>query len=716
MIQGALEILKKHFGYSSFKHGQEKIIESILSSKDTVGIMPTGGGKSICYQVPALLLNGVTLVVSPLISLMKDQVDALIDLGIPATFINSSLKWGEIEHRLEMASEGKYKLIYIAPERLESERFIEILKDMPVSLLAVDEAHCVSQWGHDFRPSYLSIASLVNHLKVRPIIAAFTATATEQVEIDIEKQLKLNKPNVYVTGFDRENLFFSVIKGADKLEFLLEYLNTYSDQSGIIYAATRKEVDKLYEVLNKKGIKVGKYHAGLNENDRNKTQEAFAYDNLRVMLATNAFGMGIDKSNVRFVIHYNMPKNMEAYYQEAGRAGRDGDKAECILLFGASDIHIQKFLIEQGQVAQERKAAEYSKLQNMVDYCHTSNCLRKYILEYFGETDVSETCDNCFNCTDESELADITIEVQKIFSCIKRMGEQYGVNLVANVLRGANTQKIRQLNFDKLPTYGIMQEYALTELTNIINQLIAEEYLNSTEGMYPVVKLGNKAIPVLRGSEKVLRRVKKKVEAKTSTDIGLFNLLRKLRKELSEKHKVPPYVIFHDTSLAEMSKKFPVSRQAMLAISGVGESKFEKYGEQFIDAIMGFMADNGIMLPSSQATKPKAGKKNVSIPSYLITYELFLEGRSLKEISKIRDLNLQTVEDHIIQYGYEKQNVDWSAIITLEEEKQVLSVINEVGVEKLKPIKDLLPAEISYFIIKAVICKNTFAECIQETL
>lgn len=709
MIQGSLEILKKHFGYSSFKHGQEKIINSILQHQDTVGIMPTGGGKSLCYQVPALLLPGVTLVVSPLISLMKDQVDALMELEIPATFINSSLSWGEIERRLNMASQGKFKLIYIAPERLESERFIDILKDLPVSLLAIDEAHCVSQWGHDFRPSYLSIASLVNYLNSRPIIAAFTATATEQVELDIEKQLKLENPNVYITGFDRENLFFSVIKGVGKLDFTLEYLNSNKEQSGIIYAATRKEVDKLYDVLNKKGIKVGKYHAGMNDSERNRTQESFAYDNIRVMIATNAFGMGIDKSNVRFVIHFNMPKNMEAYYQEAGRAGRDGDKADCILLFGASDIHIQKFLIEQGQLTPERKKAEYSKLQDMVDYCHTSNCLRKYILEYFGEAELADSCDNCVNCKDDSEMSDITIEVQKIFSCIKRMGEQYGVSLVANVLRGANTQKIRQLNFNKLPTYGIMQEYSLNELTNIINQLIAEEYLNTTEGMYPVVKLGIKAIPVLRGNEKVLRKIKKKVETIENPDTELFNLLRKLRKELSEKNNVPPYVIFHDTTLQEMSKKIPVDRQAMLTITGVGESKFEKYGKQFISVIMDFIIDKGIIPPETKVNVSKKLKINSQLPSYMSTYELFMEGKSLKEIAAIRDLTLQTVEDHIIQYGYQKKDVDWSTIISSEEEDQVIGAIEKIGMEKLKPIKDSIPVEISYFAIKAVICKHTIS-------
>jgi len=702
MLHNSLEALKKYFGYSSFKPGQESLIESILDSKDTVGIMPTGGGKSLCYQVPALLLPGVTLVISPLISLMKDQVDSLNEIGIPSIYINSSLEWSQLEHNLYLASRGQFKLIYIAPERLESERFLGILKGLPVSLLAIDEAHCISQWGHDFRPSYLSLASLADHLPSRPVIAAFTATATEQVKEDIIHLLKLNNPNVYVTGFNRENLFLSVVRGSDKMDFIIEYLNCHKNQSGIIYAATRKQVDSIYDVLCRKGFKTGKYHAGLGDTERSRTQDAFSYDNIRVMAATNAFGMGIDKSNVRFVIHFNMPKNIESYYQEAGRAGRDGDPAECILLYGAQDIHIQKFLIEQSILSSERKAAEYNRLQNMVDYCHTSMCLRKYILQYFGERDSPDTCDNCGNCKDESQMSDITADVQKILSCVKRVGEQYGVNLVASVLKGSNNKKIRLLGFDKLSTYGIMKEYSINELTNLINLLAAEQYLYVTEGMYPVLHLGDKAVPVLTGREKVLRKVRKKAQAAETSDTTLFELLRSLRKQISEKKNVPPFVIFHDSTLQEMSKTYPVDRQSMLAINGVGENKFEKYGSQFIEVISKYANERGIVPTTA---KPAAVPTSDGVASHLVTYEMFLSGKPLKEIALQRELTLQTVQNHLVRCWQEGREVDWDSFISSRHEELILNTVKRLGAQKLSPVKEALPKEIDYFTIKAVICK-----------
>ena len=703
MLNDSLKALNRYFGYSSFRPGQEKLIASILSSQDTLGIMPTGGGKSLCYQIPALLLPGVTLVISPLISLMKDQVDSLNQIGIPSTYINSSLAWGELEHRLRLASRGEFRLVYIAPERLQSERFLGILKDMPVSLLAVDEAHCVSQWGHDFRPSFLSIASLAGHLPTRPVIAAFTATATEKVKQDIIRLLCLDSPSVCSTGFDRDNLYFLVIKGVDKPGFVIDYLTAHQNQSGIIYAATRKEVDRLYATLLRKGFQAGKYHAGLSDTERSRSQEAFSYDDLPVMVATNAFGMGIDKSNIRFVIHLNMPKNIESYYQEAGRAGRDGVPARCILLYSPSDIHIQKFLIEQNPLSPERKAIEYSNLQKMADYCHTSTCLRQYILEYFGTKGVPESCDNCGNCRDESELSDITLEVQKILSCVRRVGQNYGVNLVASVLKGSRIKKISLLGFDQLPTYGIMKEYTASELTSLINLLVAEEYLNITEGKYPVVRLGSRALPVLTGKEKVLRKIRKKAPAAGTADTALFEMLRGLRKQISEKQNVPPYVIFHDSTLQEMSRLCPVDRPSMLAISGVGENKFDRYGSQFIDVILKYTAG---LQNAPLSEKQSAGPEVAAEASHLVTYEMYREGKSFKEIAALRKLTLQTVQGHIIRCAQAGCEIDWDSLIPSPQEELILKAVSRLGAEKLSPVKEALPKDIEYFTIRAVICKH----------
>lgn len=704
MLNSSLEALNRYFGYSSFRPGQEKLIASILRSKDTLGIMPTGGGKSLCYQIPALSLPGVTLVISPLISLMKDQVDSLSQIGIPSTYINSSLAWEELEHRLRLASRGQFRLVYIAPERLQSEKFLGILKDMPVSLLAVDEAHCVSQWGHDFRPSFLSIAPLAGSLPTRPVIAAFTATATEKVKQDIIRLLCLNSPNVYSTGFNRENLYFSVLKGIDKTNFVIDYLNDHKGQSGIIYAATRKEVERLHKTLMRSGFQAGKYHAGLSDTERSRTQEHFSYDDLPVMVATNAFGMGIDKSNIRFVIHMNMPRNIESYYQEAGRAGRDGDPARCILLYSPQDIHIQKFLIEQNPLSPERKAAEYSNLQKMADYCHTSACLRQYILEYFGDKDVPENCGNCENCSDDGELSDITVEVQKILSCVRRVGENYGVNLVANVLKGSRIKKISLLGFDQLTTYGIMKEYTAGELANMINLLVAEGYLITTEGKYPVLRLGNRAVPVLTGKEKVLRKIRrKKAPAAGTADTALFDKLRGLRKEISEKQNVPPYVIFHDSTLQEMSRLYPVDRASMLAIGGVGENKFARYGSQFIDVIVKHTAGTQTA-PLSE--KQSATPSSADTASHLVTYQMYREGKSFKDIAASRKLTLQTVQNHIIRCAKEGCEIDWESLIPRSQEELILEAVRRLGPEKLSPVKEALPKEIDYFTIRAVICKH----------
>jgi len=637
-MEKALNALRKYFGYSSFRQGQEKIIESIMNNCDTVGIMPTGGGKSLCYQIPALLLEGTAIVISPLISLMKDQVEALNSLGIPSAFINSSLGWRELEMQLRLARRGEFKLLYIAPERLESERFVNMLNNITVSMVAIDEAHCVSQWGHDFRPSYIKLAQFIMQFSTRPIVTAFTATATERVKQDIIKLLELKTPKLFVTGFNRRNLFFSVRRGANKLDYVVKYLQAHKSEAGIIYAATRKEVDRLYEVLSTRGISIGKYHAGMTDEQRNKNQDDFTYDRIRIIVATNAFGMGIDKSNVRFVIHFNMPKNMESYYQEVGRAGRDGDEAEGILLYGAQDTHIQRFLLDDSQLPPERKQNEYVKLQMMVDYCHTTKCLRKYILEYFGETVPYDNCEKCESCVSGTKLTDVTLEAQKIFSCIKRMNEQYGIKLVASVLKGSNLKKIRQLQFNKLSTYGIMRGFSVEALTDMMNRLVADGYLYVTKGQYPVIRLNQKAYDVLQGNEKVYLKVaeihmpasNKKhtkdgfsknevpenaadtdsvfdLERSKGTQSGaenekseqkidqiLFDRLRNLRKMLAEKQRLPPYIIFHDITLKEMCVHLPKDREEMLNINGVGETKFDMYGEVFIEEIQKYIDENNI--------------------------------------------------------------------------------------------------------------------------
>ena len=599
MKQQALRMLETYFGYTSFRPAQEAPIASLLRNEDVIGIMPTGAGKSICFQIPALCKAGLTIVFSPLISLMKDQVDGLLVQNIPAALINSTLTQAEFNKTMYEVRSGKIKLLYIAPERLGSNFFCNVLRALPIAQVIVDEAHCISEWGHDFRPSYRLIGEWLDSLPKRPIVGAFTATATKYVENDIKKLLGLNHANVYVTGFDRPNLSFSVIRTPKRMDYVVHYVRQHDNENGIIYCATRKDVDRVYENLTRAGIKVGHYHGGLSDEVRREMQNAYADDKLQVMVATNAFGMGIDKSNVRYVLHYQMPRNMESYYQEAGRAGRDGAPAECILLYSGQDVQVHKYLIEQSIETPERQEVELRKLQSMIDYCFCSNCLRKYMLNYFGESTVWTTCDNCSSCKGSGDKVNVTKEAKAIFRAIMGTDERYGASMITSIVRGERTDRIMRAGHDALPVFGLLSNVDEKSIKGLIQQFVASGYLRSSTGKYPVLSLTAGAEEVLAGHKEVeeIRQhvsVPSRTSRSTSTTLrgksssgsgGLFEHLRQHRKRLAEKAGLRPYLIFPDTVLIDLANLRPTTLGEFGNVKGVGEAKLKKYGLSFLQAI-----------------------------------------------------------------------------------------------------------------------------------
>lgn len=619
----ALETLKTYFGYDTFREGQEKIVEAILTNRDVLAIMPTGAGKSICYQIPALILPGITLVISPLISLMQDQVKALNDAGIHAAFINSSLTENQISKALYLAASGRYKIIYVAPERLENYEFLEFARNVEISMVTVDEAHCISQWGQDFRPSYLKIVEFIKNLPKRPIVSAFTATATEEVKNDILCTLSLADPEVVITGFDRKNLYYSVENIRRKDEFIMEYIEKHPTESGIIYCATRKNVDNLFELLFKRGVPVTRYHAGLTNETRKKNQDDFIYDRTPVIIATNAFGMGIDKSNVRYVIHYNMPQSMENYYQEAGRAGRDGENSQCILLFSLQDVMIDRMLLDNKDFSDVDEEDEYlirqrdiRRLQTMEGYCKTTGCLRNYILEYFGEK-TSGPCDNCGNCHREYHEVDMTAEAKWVVNCVAETRGRYGLTIVLGTLMGAKRARLRELRTDQYKSYGALSGHSEAELRTLISQMTEMGYLYQTQEKYSVLKLGN-ITPLKDENIRVIMRTyeekepdkKKKIQktvrkrstdALTSAGYDLFEILRKLRLEIAKEESMPPYIIFSDKTLIDMCVKKPSDEEEMLNVSGVGANKLKKYGQRFLEEIQKFCTERpGVTLSMTE--------------------------------------------------------------------------------------------------------------------
>ena len=688
-----LDVLHKYYGYTSFRKGQENIITSIINKEDVLAIMPTGGGKSICYQVPALCLDGITIVISPLISLMKDQVDALKTMGVKARLINSSLSNSEYNEALEEIENDECKIIYIAPERLDSMDFVNIIRGKNISQVAIDEAHCVSQWGHDFRVSYKKIPYFINRLDKRPIVTAFTATASNEVREDIINILNLHNPAVYITGFDRENLSINIVKSSSKNKYTLDYVENHKNESGIIYASTRKEVETIYEGLLKRNYSVAKYHAGLSNEARKEYQENFINDDIKIMVATNAFGMGIDKPNIRWVLHYNMPQSIENYYQEIGRAGRDGEDSECVLLFSPGDVHTQKYLVEVGIENPDRKRVQYKKLQQMVDLVYSNTCYRKSILNYFGEPFL-EDCNNCSNCLNEGEVVDKTLDAQKVISCIARMKRSFGATMIIDVLRGSKNKKVLDLGFDTLTTYGIMKNYSNEDLKTFINTLVSHGFLDVVEnigprGSFPTIKLNEQSLKVIREEIKVEFK-EDKVTKSRYVENELYEMLVSLRSEIAKEEGIAPYMVFGDATLKNMASVYATNKEEMLNISGVGQIKYEKYGKRFEDIIEKYIEEKNI---------DKSKLNTVSGKSTGLNSEYFNVTTDKKLYERLRDYRLSVSKlEGVLPYMILSSNTlkEISGRYPLDEEqlKDICGIgpvkINKYGEDIINIVKEYI--------------------------